>query len=80
MGATRKSTKGQMSARSGRCGPKNLLVDQRKLERVKRELNASTETEAVDATLDEIAFQSELVHGIRALRRAGGLSEVFDRR
>jgi hypothetical protein len=78
--ATRKSPKRRMSARSGRWVRKNMLMDQRKLDVVKRELNVSTETEAVDAALDEIAFRSELMHGIAALRRAGGLSKIFDRR
>ncbi|MEO5820515.1 MAG: hypothetical protein ABIT71_08410 [Vicinamibacteraceae bacterium] len=49
-------------------------MDQRKLDAVKQELNVSTETEAVDAALDEIAFRRELVGGIRRLRRAGGLA------
>jgi hypothetical protein len=51
-----------------------MLMDQRKLDAVKQELNVSTETEAVDAALDEIAFRRELVDGIRRLRRAGGLA------
>ena len=59
---------------------KNMLMDQRKLDVVKRLLKASTETEAVNAALDEIAFRSGLVGGMRALRRAGGLADLFDER
>jgi hypothetical protein len=77
---TRKPPNRRVAARAGRWVRKNMLMDQRKLDVVKRELNLSTETEAVDAALDEIAFRCELVQGIRALRRAGGLTEVFDER
>ena len=59
---------------------KNMLIDQRKLDAVKRLLKATTETEAVDAALEEIAFQRGLVDGIGALRRAGGLADLFDER
>jgi hypothetical protein len=77
---TGKTSKRRIGGLPGRWVRKNMLVDQRKLDAVKRELNVSTDTEAVDAALDEIAFRRELVHGIRALRRAGGLSEVSGRR
>ena len=59
---------------------KNMLMDQRKLDAVKRMLKASTETEAVDAALEEIAFRRGLVAGMGALRRAGGLADLFDER
>lgn len=57
-----------------------MLMDQKKLDEVKRVLKASTETEAIDAALDEIAFRHGLVGGMRALKRAGGLADLFDER
>lgn len=57
-----------------------MLMDQRKLDEVKRVLKAPTETEAVDAALDEIAFRHGLGEGMRALKRAGGLADLFDER
>ena len=59
---------------------KNILMDQKKLDAVRRILKAPTETEAVNAALDEIAFRHGLVNGVRALRRAGGLTDLFDER
>ena len=57
-----------------------MLMDQTKLDEVKRVLKAPTETEAIDAALDEIAFRHGLVEGMRALKRAGGLADLFDER
>jgi hypothetical protein len=57
-----------------------MLMDQKKLDTVKRVLKAATETQAVDAALDEIAFRHGLIEGLRALRRAGGLTDLFDER
>jgi len=59
---------------------KNMLMDQKKLDAVKRMLNVATETEAVDAALEEVAFRKGLVTGMQALRRAGGLADLFDER
>ena len=59
---------------------KNMLMDQKKLDAVKRLLKAPTETDAVDAALDEIAFRHGLINGLRSLRRAGGLADLFDER
>lgn len=57
-----------------------MRMAQRKLDAVKRLLKVSTETEAVDAALHEIAFRRGLLGGMRALRRAGGLADLFDER
>jgi hypothetical protein len=57
-----------------------MLIDQRKLDRVKRLLRARTETEAVDAALEEIAFRRGVMAGVAALREAGGLADLFDER
>ena len=59
---------------------KNMLMDQKKLDEAKRVLKTATETETIDAALDEIAFRHGLVNGMRALKRAGGLADLFDER
>lgn len=56
---------------------KNLLIDQRKLNIARRALGAKTETEAIDLALDSIAFGRELARGIEAVRRSGGVVDVF---
>jgi Arc/MetJ family transcription regulator len=55
---------------------KNLHIDQRKLNVARKALGVKTETEAVDAALDAIAFRQELSEGIRRLRAAGGLKDI----
>jgi Arc/MetJ family transcription regulator len=56
---------------------KNLHIDQRKLNVARKALGVKTETEAVDAALDAIAFRQEISEGIRRLRAAGGLKDVY---
>jgi hypothetical protein len=57
-----------------------MLMDQKKLDEAKRVLKTGTETETIDAALDEIAFRHGLVDGMRALKRSGGLKDLFDER
>jgi hypothetical protein len=59
---------------------KNIVMDQRKLDAARRVLGVETETEAVDVALDLVAFRRELVRGIAAVRRAGGIEDVFEKR
>jgi hypothetical protein len=54
-------------------------MDQRKLDAARRTLGVRTETEAIDAALDLVAFREELVRGITAVRRAGGIQDVLER-
>ena len=56
---------------------KNLHIDQRKLDAARKALGVKTETEAVDAALDAIAFRKEISEGIRRLRSAGGLTDIY---
>lgn len=56
---------------------KNLHIDQRKLDVARKVLGAKTETEAVDAALDAIAFRKEISGGIRRVRDAGGLHDIY---
>jgi hypothetical protein len=57
---------------------KNIIMDQRKLDAARRTLGVGTETEAVDVALDLVAFRHELVRGFAAVRRAGGIRDVFE--
>jgi hypothetical protein len=59
---------------------KNVVMDQRKLDVARRALGVDTETEAIDQALDFIAFRNELAAGFAAVRRSGGVDDVFDRR
>ena len=59
---------------------KNVVMDQRKLDLARRVLGVGTETEAIDVALDLVAFRRELVRGIAAVRRAGGIADVFEKR
>lgn len=43
---------------------KNILIDQSKLTRVQRLLNARTETEAIDKALDQILFGEEVMSSL----------------
>jgi hypothetical protein len=58
---------------------KNLVIDQHKLDRAKAILRLPTETAAVDAALDLVAFRGEVLESIDRLAAAGGLAKVFDR-
>jgi hypothetical protein len=59
---------------------KNVVMDQRKLDVARRVLGVATETEAIDVALDLVAFRRELVRGIAAVRRAGGIEDVLEKR
>lgn len=59
---------------------KNVVMDQRKLDVVRRALGVDTETEAIDQALDFVAFREELASGFAAVRRSGGVEDVFERR
>jgi hypothetical protein len=79
-------TKSSVSARerssSRRAGwvRKNVVMDQRKLDVARRALGVDTETEAIDQALDLVAFREELAKGFTAVRRRGGIDDVFERR
>jgi hypothetical protein len=68
-------------ASSGRAGwvRKNIVMDQRKLDVARRALGVDTETEAIDQALDFVAFREELAEGFAAVRRTGGVDDVFER-
>ena len=80
-----------LARRSGRAGQKrsrgrgegwvrkNVVMDQRKLDAARRVLGVDTETEAIDAALDLVAFRRQLGQGIAAVRRAGGIEDVLEK-
>ena len=82
VGRTRLTGDGRtLRAGANRAGwvRKNVLLDQRKLDAARRALGVDTETEAIDLALDFVAFRRELVQGIAAMRRVGGVEDVFER-
>ena len=80
--AAKGSTSAPQRASSRRAGwvRKNVVMDQRKLDVARRALGVDTETEAIDQALDFVAFRQELVKGFSAVRRSGGVDDVFERR
>ena len=59
---------------------KNVVMDQKKLDAARRTLGVDTETEAIDLALDFVTFRQELAVGIAAIRRSGGVADVFEGR
>ena len=66
--------------RASRAGwvRKNVVMDQRKLDAARRALGVDTETEAIDLALDFVAFRREIAQGVAAIRRVGGIEDVFE--
>ncbi len=58
---------------------KNVVMDQRKLDVARRALGVDTVTEAIDRAIDFVAFRDELAKGFAAVRRRGGVDDVFER-
>ncbi|HWA59378.1 MAG TPA: hypothetical protein VG692_19145 [Gemmatimonadales bacterium] len=52
-------------------------MDQAKLSRAKKILGVATETEAVDAALDMIAFRAEVEDAFDKLASMGGFEDHF---
>jgi hypothetical protein len=73
---------GRPRARGSRTGwvRKNVVMDQRKLDKAREALGVETETEAIDLALDFVAFRREIGQGIAAVRRTGDVEDVFERR
>ncbi len=58
-------------------GPANMDMDQNKLDAAKKILGVRTETDAVDAALDLVLFQSEVRAGIDRMVAAGGSATSY---
>ena len=56
--------------RRGKWVRKNMVMDPRKLAAAKTFLGVQTDTEAVDAALDLVAFRAEVLGGLQALADA----------
>ena len=56
---------------------KNMKIDQRKLDAARAILGTATETDTVDAALDAIVFRHELIAGVRRVRAAGGIRDIY---
>jgi hypothetical protein len=80
--AGRRSTGVRRHAPGRRVGwvRKNVAMDQRKLDIVRRALGVDTETEAIDQALDFVAFGEELAKGFSAVRISGGIDDVLESR
>jgi hypothetical protein len=81
--ATRGSVPGVRRRRSSKRPGwvrKNVVMDQRKLDVVRRKLGVDTETEAIDQALDLVAFREELREGFAAVRKSGGVEDVIEGR
>jgi hypothetical protein len=56
---------------------KNVVMDQRKLDVVKRVLGVATDKEAIDQALDRIVFLHEVSEGIDTISRSGGIIDIW---
>ena len=68
-------------AKQPRLKRKNVILDQRKIDRAKRLLGAATETEAISRALDAVTemarFQAEVEAGLDLLVGGGGFVDLF---
>ena len=56
---------------------KTMRISQDKLERARKILATTTETETVDAALDMIAFKREAIAGVRRMAGSTGLLDIY---
>jgi hypothetical protein len=56
---------------------KNLRLSQAKLDRARRLLGTTTETETVEQALDLVAFRDEAVEGVRSMGGTKSIRDVF---
>ena len=56
---------------------KHVRIDQAKLNRAKKVLNAETDTEALDRALDVVVAEATIDRALRAVRAKGRLRKVF---
>ena len=68
-------------AKGPRLKRKNVILDQRKIDRARQLLGAATETEAISRALDAVAemarFQAEVDAGLDLLVGRGGFVDAF---
>jgi len=56
---------------------KNYYLDDAKIQRVKRILGTRTETAAINAALDLVAFREDILRSIRKVAGKGGIEKVL---
>lgn len=56
---------------------KNLRLTQKKIDRAKRILGTTTETETVEQALDLVAFRTEVLEGIEKLSGSNVLQNIY---
>ncbi len=56
---------------------KNYYLDERKIRRAKKILAVRTETEAIDAALDLIAFREDILKSLEKVAGKGGVEKAF---
>ncbi len=56
---------------------KNYYLDERKIRRAKKILAVRTETEAIDAALDLVAFREDILKSLEKVAGKGGVEKVF---
>ncbi len=57
---------------------KHLRLNQTKLERVKSILGSATQTEALEAAMDLVLAEAEILKTLRRVRAKGRIRRVFD--
>jgi hypothetical protein len=57
---------------------KNLRLSQAKLNRARRLLGTTTETETVEQALDLVAFRHEVIKGVQRMAGSNAVRDVFD--
>ncbi len=58
---------------------KHLKLDQRKIDKARRVLDAKTEQETVDRALDMVLAEDRIVRVLRRGRAIGGFEDLFGR-
>jgi hypothetical protein len=56
---------------------KNYYLDERKINKAKSILKASTETQAINAALDLVVFRKEILDSLEKVAGKGGVEKIF---
>jgi hypothetical protein len=56
---------------------KTLRLTQEKINRAKKSLGTSTETETIEEALDLVAFRKEVTDGVDRIAGTGAINDVF---
>jgi len=58
---------------------KNVMLEESKLKRLVRKLDAKSESEAIRTVIDDALFADEVMTSVRELRNRGTLHDVYHR-